>query len=78
MTLEEQKIVDLGRAIERLREEKDFQMVIEEAYINDQALSIGRDFYATEDQLDTLKAVSALRSWLQTNVEDGKIIINSN
>lgn len=74
MTVDEQDVVDLGKAVSRLYENKDFQKVIEELYIDEQALTIGRSFEGSEDQLDTLKAVSHLRSWLDQRIEDAKIL----
>lgn len=77
MTDEEQHIVDVGKAVERLRLNKDFQLAVEREYIESQVLALGKDFDATQDEQDTLKAITHLCRFLTRCEEDAKIILNT-
>ncbi len=77
MTEEEQEQVDFSRKVTRLADNKDFQDVILESYINGQALTLGTDFDGLDDEVDTLKAISHLKRWLRTSADNGKIILNT-
>ncbi len=72
--MDEQNTIDLGKAIQRLYENKDFCKVIQELYIDEQAMRLGKSFEGSMEQLDTLKAVSHLSTWLEQSVENAKIL----
>ncbi len=77
-TTEEQTVIDLAKATERLYKNSDFQKVILESYINTQVISLGVDFDATESELDALKAITHLVRYLETRQSEGIIMLQSN
>jgi len=78
MTTAEEKVLDKAKKVERLYNNKDFQDVILEDYINTQVLALGLNFDATESDLDSLKAITHLSRYLETIKSDGKIVIQTN
>jgi hypothetical protein len=72
--MNELEVMELGRKVERLLQNKDFIDVISVSYIEGKAMAIGTSFDGSIDQLDTLKAVSHLNSYLTECVEQAKII----
>ena len=77
MNVEEQALVDIAKATKRLMETDDYKLIIEHHYISAQLLALGKDFDATMDEIDTLKAITHLQRYLTANVNNGKIILDN-
>ena len=77
MTVEDQEVLDFSKAVKRLMDNKDFQKVILDDFIDRQVLALGKDFDGLESELDALKAVTFLNRYLHTKLEDGKIILSN-
>ncbi len=71
-------VIDTGKATQRLIDNKDFQKVILDGFMDDMALEIGKSFYGSSEQIDTLKSITLLSNYLTQKIDDAKNIINSN
>ncbi len=74
MTQDEQDVIDLGKSVERLYANKDFQETILGVYIDSQAISLGKSFEGSMDQLDTLKSITHLSTFLISSLDNAKIV----
>ncbi len=77
MTVDEQEIVDEAKLVKKLMDDKVFQKVILEGYMEGQAISLGTNFDGLEEELDTLKAITNLKRYLDSRVENGIIVVQS-
>ena len=68
-------ILELGRATQRLYDNKDFCRVILEGFIDKQGLGIAKNFDGSESDVDTLKSITLLNDYLTSKVEDSKIVL---
>ncbi len=78
MTTDEVDVMKLGKAVERLYENEDFQKVILGDYIDRQALVLGKSFDGSESLVDALKAITHLSMYLDQKVQDAIIVVNNN
>ncbi len=77
-TTEEQNVIDLGKATKRLMDSKDYQKVIREGFIQSKLNALGMDFDGSEADVDALKAIASLQTYLQSNLTQSEIMIQSN
>ncbi len=66
--------LDMARALERLKTNQDFSLVIESGYIEETAMRVGSTFTGTTDESLALMAVSHLNRWLDELIADGYAI----
>ena len=66
-----QRKVDFARTVEELMNDVRFKEVIVEGYIESTAEKIGSNFDGSEDQIDTLKAITHLKQWLESAIDEG-------
>ena len=78
MYQDEVDVIELGKAVERLMLNVDFQKVILEEFIDKQGLDIAKSFNGSEEQVDTLKSITLLSNYLHTKIDDGKIVVQTN
>jgi len=55
---------DFEKKIKLLLQDRLFQEVIINGYINDTAVTVGSNFSGTDDEISTLKAISHLKTFL--------------
>ncbi len=77
-TPEQQAVIDLGKATKRLMETSDYQKVIQEGFIQSKLNALGMDFDGSEADVDALKAIVSLQTYLQSNLTQAEILIQSN
>ncbi len=78
MTVDQVDIVDTAKAVKRLYDNKDFQKVILEGYIESQVISLGTNFDGLDEELDMLKAITHLKRYLDAKVSDAIIVVDNN
>ena len=66
--------IELARDTKELMDTDLFKRVIIEAYMRDMAQSIALSFDGGEEDIDTLKAISHLNTWLTNTVDNGIIL----
>jgi len=77
-TQDEIDVIELGKSVERLRANDDFKRVIEQEFMDKQALSIGKEFYGSEEQMDKLKSITILNAHLDYLVSSAIMITRIN
>ncbi len=74
MLPEEATVADKGLKMKKLLANPEFRELILEEYIQNQALDVGTAFDGDEADIDTLKAISSLNSFIQGILGDAERI----
>lgn len=68
----EEDIIKLGRAIERLKQNKDYQLVVEQWFLGSFRDEQTKHFDGGPDQIDALKAIAFYDNEIENMVEYAK------
>jgi len=69
------KVVGKGQMMKELIADSRFKALIMEDYIQDNALGVGTDFSASEEDMDTLKAISHLNRYMHRVIQDSELAL---
>ena len=70
----EQSVIEFGQKVEKFMSHHDFIDIIQKKYMDEQTLSIGKNF---DGSTDALEAITHLNRWLHQAIDDANNIINS-
>ncbi len=70
-TMEEAEILEMASDMRQLLDNRLFQKLIVDAYINKSALSVGTSFTGSKSDLELLSAVTHLTNHINTVIDDG-------
>ncbi len=70
----EQSVIEFGQKVEKFMKHHDFIDIIQTKYMDEQVISIGKNF---DGSIDTLEAITHLHRWLNQQIDDANNIINS-
>ncbi len=74
-TQDELNEIALGKAVERLRTNPDFIRVIEQEFLTNRMLAVGKTFSGSSEEIDMIKSISLLNGFLDNTVEQAKMIL---
>ncbi len=68
--------IRLGKAVERLRTNPDFIRVIEQEFLINRLLVVGKTFTGSNEEIDIIKSVASLDQFLNGLIETAKMNLN--
>ncbi len=72
-TVDESEAIELAKAMKELLDNKNFQKVIIDGYINKVALDIGTSFTGDKSDIEVLSAITHLTNHINSVLTDGDI-----
>ena len=75
-TQDELNEIALGKAVERLRTNPDFIRVIEQEFLTNRMLVVGKTFTGSNEEIDIIKSVASLDQFLNGLIETAKMNLN--
>ena len=67
-------IIERGKMMKKLMATHEFKVLIMEEYIRDTSIDVGTSFDGSAEDVDTLKAISHLSSFMQSVLVDAEVV----